>query len=411
MFIKRRLDVNFMLAIFYGLFIGSFIPGFALSNFMLILFGIASIFQCVKNKTIKFDKNYLPLIIFFLWTVCSVVWTIDHQQTFKGIIKLISFLLIPIFFSQFPKIGNKNIIVIFRTLSISLSIYFIICLFNSYQLYISDQNINHFFYHDLTSMYNNNAIYISTFTSFTLLSMINVSKKKFYDYILVFILLFYLILLSSKNIIFTTFFIQLMIVLFFNKNKKQKQIIVGSLLSMVVIFTAFVYIDSPLKERYLVESNTNFKEILTKDFFNNYQFNGTNLRLLQLRMGIEMFLNNNVGFQGLGLSSAQGLLNDYYLYYTVPQYLSYNFHNQYMQTSIELGIIGLFLLAFILVFSFIKSIKNYNIILFSFVLLMIFLFFTESFLNRQKGILFFVFIYSLLFKFQSRNFSIKAKND
>lgn len=400
MFGQKSLNINFLLAIFYGLFLGSLIPGFALSNLMLVLLGIGSIYFCMENKKIKFEKNYIPLLLYFLWAALSLFWSIDEYLTVKGLSKLIGLFLIPLFISQYPIIKKENVLIIFRTLSLCLLIYFGASLNKAYKLYSLDHQIFHFFYHNLSSIFENNAIYVSVFISFALLGLINSSGKKIYDYIIILLLLIFLILLSSKNIIFTTFFVQLIIVLFFNKSKKQKNIVTLCLLIMVIIFFIFIYCDSPLKERYVVENKSNYKEVLTREFFDDYEFNGTNLRLFQLRAGVEMFLNNHIGALGLGLSSSQKLLDDYYVFYAAPQYKTYNFHNQYMQTNIELGLIGGGILLIMLIYALKNSIKTLNIFLFSFVLIMSLLFITESFLNRQKGILFFSFMYCILSNFQ-----------
>ncbi|TWP29039.1 O-antigen ligase domain-containing protein [Apibacter muscae] len=413
MFRRESTNINFLLAIFYGLFLGSLIPGFALSNVMLILLGIGSIYFCVKNKKIKYDKNYIPLLLYFLWAVLSLFWTIDEHQTVKGISKLIGFCLIPLFISQYPTIKKENIFIIFRTLSLCLLIYFGVSIIKAYKLYSLDHNIDHFFYHDLSLIFENNAIYISVFTSFALLGSINLAKKNIYDYIIILFLLIYLILLSSKNIIFTTFLIQLLIIIFFNKTRKQKLFIIISLLVTAIFFITLIFLDSPLKNRYLEENKSNYKQIFKDNSFKDYYFGGTTLRLLEFRIGIEMFSKENIGIKGLGLSSAQKLLDDYYNHYEVPRYKTYNFHNQYMQTCIELGIIGGILLFIMLIYPLVKSIKRHNLFLFSFVIIMILLFFTESFLNRQKGILFFTFAYSILFKSQKGilNVDKKIKNE
>ncbi len=73
-----------------------------------------------------------------------------------------------------------------------------------------------------------------------------------------------------------------------------------------------------------------------------------------------------------------------------------NAHSQYIESLAGLGIPGLILLLFMIIYCFILSIKKRNYLLFFLIVLLSFDFLFESILNRMAGILFMMFFLSLL---------------
>ncbi len=74
-----------------------------------------------------------------------------------------------------------------------------------------------------------------------------------------------------------------------------------------------------------------------------------------------------------------------------------NVHNQYIETLIGQGIIGLLWLMSILLLSLIISIKEKNILFTGFIIIASINLFFESMFNTQAGVIFFAFFYSLFF--------------
>ena len=73
-----------------------------------------------------------------------------------------------------------------------------------------------------------------------------------------------------------------------------------------------------------------------------------------------------------------------------------NTHNQFLQTTVALGLIGGLTFLFILIIPAIMAIKNQHYLYLFFIVLIIFNFFTESMLERQSGVVFYSFFNSLL---------------
>jgi O-antigen ligase len=76
-------------------------------------------------------------------------------------------------------------------------------------------------------------------------------------------------------------------------------------------------------------------------------------------------------------------------------YQSMNFHNQYIQNFADLGVFGFLLMLCILFINVKNSITSKDFVHFAFAFLMISLFLTESFLWRQRGVVFFTMLYCL----------------
>jgi len=144
--------------------------------------------------------------------------------------------------------------------------------------------------------------------------------------------------------------------------------------------------------------NVSVKKAWTQDQFRkNDFFPGTAFRVYQIRIFKEMLQEDAIFLTGYGLNAADfkiaekgkqhNLYEDYWLK---------NFHNEYIQIFAELGIFGLLLLIAMLFVNIKNALKTKDFIHISFAVLMISLFLTESFLCRQRGIVFFAIMYCLL---------------
>jgi O-antigen ligase len=108
---------------------------------------------------------------------------------------------------------------------------------------------------------------------------------------------------------------------------------------------------------------------------------------------------------GFGLSNSQPSLNKKYTDYNLyPGFLNYNYHNQYIQIVAELGFVGLFFMLSLFLILLRQSILNKDYFLFYFILLTITVCFTESFLWRQRGMVFFITFALLLCKKEKINY-------
>jgi len=73
-----------------------------------------------------------------------------------------------------------------------------------------------------------------------------------------------------------------------------------------------------------------------------------------------------------------------------------NIHNQFIETTIQLGLLGLMALLALFIVPFIIAVRNKNILLLCFTFISGLFFLFESCLNRQAGVFYFVFFLSLI---------------
>jgi len=173
--------------------------------------------------------------------------------------------------------------------------------------------------------------------------------------------------------------------------------------------------DAPdnVKQRVNTEIlKTRTTEVLTKnEFGQNYYWTGFGLRLFQARSYFEMVNEDHVFSMGYGISASQKkLIQKYQAYNIYPGFYNYNFHNQYIQILAELGILGFLLLISIFFLGIINSIKYKNRLFIVFNFLILFLCITESYLWRQRGMVFFITIVLLLYKTPSNFYLTKNIN-
>lgn len=399
----------FLVSILLSNLINSFILAF--------IFVISVLF--FKKEDLNFSYSFISPISLFLIMLLSYTWTIESNETFKAIIKELPLLIIPIvFILNNKKSFNKQLIL--KYYSYSIVIFTIFFLLKALYYYIITQNINVFFYHDLVSK-ELNAIHISVFVSMALFYFLTKESKKSLDFILTCYLFLFLILLSSKIIIFITI---LLIAIFFffysksaNKMRLRNLIIVGSIISTIFYFEN---IKEKLQFEFNIKSENNIghtvinkkvigsniismKEAWYNEKFNQTDyFSGSSFRVYQARLFFDFLKEEPIFWTGFGLNASYKKLEEKGIYYNVFQgtneldgYQKKNFHNQYIQVFAELGVVGFLILLLILGLNLKNALKNKDFVHIAFAILMISLFLTESFLWRQRGVVFFTLFYCL----------------
>jgi O-antigen ligase len=115
-----------------------------------------------------------------------------------------------------------------------------------------------------------------------------------------------------------------------------------------------------------------------------------------LRIFTEMQKEKPTFFTGFGLEASQDKIREKCKIHNLNnEYGEYNFHNQFIQTFAEIGIIGLLILIAMLTVNLFNGIKQKDFLHIAFAITMIMLFLSESFFCRQRGIVFFTLLYCL----------------
>ena len=376
-----------LVAILITLSIGSFL----INSISVILFVLATFYYFQKHpRKTNFTLIAKVLIGFYILFVISLFWTTNIENTKSGLLSFLSYLALPLAFSLVSK--NKiNINKVFSVFSNLLVLCAIYCIFMGALKVLKTGNYNYLFYHELCSNLSIlNAIYLSVFVSFGISFLIYKQKKSKLDVFNLTVLALFLILLSSKIIITITLISG---VFYLIRKRKFHKVNLKSFLLLIVIISIFIAASSNLTNRIKVEFNkTKINEVLqTKDFGHAYIWTGFGLRVFQAKMFLEVIQENKNTFLGSGLFNSQDtLIKKYKEYNLYPGFYHYNYHNQYIQVYAELGVIGLCMLLLIFILTIKQAIIYKDYFLLSFIILILVVCLTESFLWRQRGMVFFI---------------------
>jgi O-antigen ligase len=415
------------LVVYAILFLLLCIPlNYAYSNVALVVLFIVSL---VVYKKITFNIGLLfPIILYGLMLV-SYFWTLDKSLTANALMKEISLIIIPISFFFFGKIGDLQFRKIVEYYAYSIVLYSVIVFLIALVKYFNSHNSSVFYYHELVSK-DVNAIHFSVFVSLAFFILLIDEYKKYYNYLVLSFLGLILLLLSSKTVIFCFFVLLIIYEVLYSKTAQRLRL--RNLIIFGIGLVSILFIGK-VKDRFLSEYKANTTKSISHNvidpitstvniismkeawsncvFTPNDYFPGSAFRIYQARIFFELMKENNVYFTGFGLGASQSKIEtktiDYNLYQgddTLDGYQKKNFHNQYLQLFAEIGLFGFTILVLMILYSIKLSIKNKNYVFFAFTSLMMVVFLTESFLWRQRGVLFFTTFYCL---FHQINFKKK----
>lgn len=405
---------------------------YTINSISLSLLVIATIIT-FKKEHLKIDVYLLlPILLYFLMLI-STFWSIDADGTLKALSKELPLLLIPFCFLLFRSFSPEQKQKIIKYYSYGILLFTIFYFVKAIIRFLLTKDPSVFFYHELVTK-DVNAIHVSVYVAMAFFYFFTKAVKSVFDIIAIGLLLVMVFLLSSKNIIVV--FIGLIVCyhLFYSKTSQKMRL--KNLVLFIVFLFSLTFVGK-IKERFQQEYetmmtdssvndviskgsekvyNVSIKQAWTNTTFKpNDYFPGTAFRVYQFRIFLEMLQEDPIFFTGYGLNAsypkieAKGIQYNLYLGDVEQEgYQTKNFHNQYVQNFAELGIFGLLLLLAMLFVNLKNALKTKDFMHISFAILMISLFLTESFLWRQRGVMFFTVMYCL---FNSRFLEITQKTE
>jgi len=394
--LKYQIFLGFNVLAFFFLAWNGSIPQFvspliAKVNFLTIAIAGTFVFGFLQDnyQPLRPFKNWLSLTLFafYLFYVFSVFTSNNQAQALKALeYKMGIVFLAYVFFSNslfyrknkafFLKTISLGLITLLLVLDIkALSIYFESSFFPTYTQYT----------HELHPTYVGLAAFIVLVLCLKKLedSAFALTSK---NYLLIAIALFmiiHLLLIQSRStFICAALAFVLYSYYFFFKKKKYVFALLLVAFGAGVYFMKNLSLSNRVNEAYqtAVSSRQSADE------------SGTNFRWNIIKSYPEIL--SSIWISGVGKGDAQDFLNSFYHEkgWKTAENSTYNAHNQFVQTWIEFGIVGLLLFALIFFWPmFLYRGFYFKMILLGFGVSMFF----ESLLERQAGILLFVYIYCL----------------
>ncbi|MBA6313761.1 O-antigen ligase family protein [Cellulophaga baltica] len=380
-------------------------------NFIFYIFSLVAILKIIVLKEYRkkiFIKENITFLLILGFVCCNII-SLTYSNNFYEGIKRIEKLLPLIFISIIGLYANKQVQNSYKSQELylygGLFSVLVSTLYTCYEFYngnlkaiafnkgIEEINFLNFFEHRL---------YIGILI-LMLIPMIN--NKIFNAKKIIIIIIWSLVMLILLFIIYSTgarllilLFVLLSILSIFKelKNKIKKVILYPVVGIVSIILISIIYL----------HPRTNLTIYLIK--------NGKNLHKVDSRVNTwssayELWKENYIFGVGLGDASKKLIekyqKNEYRLEYENE----YNAHNQFLETSIQTGIIGLLLLCSILLTLLYSRKKNPYI--YDFLIIIVASFMIESVLNRNLGTIGFAYWIFLLTTYKTDSKNIKEHNN
>lgn len=345
----------------------------------------------------------LSLILLFLLYAAGLLYTENSKEGYFSLEKKYSLLIFPILIGANPKIflssdDLKRILLYFITSCFLVSA---ICLVRGIYFLIFEHTAEKLFYHALSEPFHLHAVYFSVYLACAVFFLLWLFERNFPEWnplkksaaiglIIFFSLVIFM--LSARTVIVSYMLLLVGNVFYiFYKHSKIKL----AALIVVVLMTAAGFV--VWKVSFIHER---FAEIAASKWYFSPEENNANgftLRLVKWSCSLQGMKENLLS--GVGTGDVQDYLQACYKDRNFwGQVFQFNSHNQFLQTGLTIGIVGMFVLVYSLFAPLVSAYRKKKPAVFVFLLLIIFASMTESFLERQQGILFFCFFYSLLLR-------------
>ena len=379
------------------------LPIFAkLTPIAIVLFVIITIFNAIKNKQFILVNKTITFVglAFFLTHIISVLYSDNKNIAWFDIEVKLSLFIFPLVFivkNEFIEKNKKYILIMFAISTLLASIYMLFTSFLNY----TEIGIKSFEYTNLSKYMHPTyiSIYIS-FSFFILLDYLINSNKKIENYLLIIPLLIFalMVFLLQSKAGYIAFVIAIMYYAYFFMSK-SKSIILKVLVPVVIVSIVVIAYNNSYRLQDMVGVVKQI--VLTGDSKNST----TGIRFEIWKATTEIISDNVM--LGVGAGDIKPELNVKYNenieYLGLAKDGNLNVHNQYLETFLGQGLIGIVLLVILLLLALIKAIKFKDKVYVVFVILILVNFFPESMLNKQAGVVFFALFFYLLSNTQSKN--------
>jgi hypothetical protein len=360
------------------------------------------VFINIKNNSFKQVRlSLVNIALMILYTLYAI--GISYTENIKaGLFDLevkMSLIIMPVaFMLAFPYIKHNFKETVLKAFVAGCIVSSLFLLTNStLRYFLHGHNIDEFFYTKLSphfhpsylALYLNFAIIILVYFALNKWRNFNVLKKVSCFICITFLALIVFLLNSKAGILImlvsTTAY---MLVIIFSSSKKIIGIV--AVLSIAVFSIAIWHSIPGLKNRFMVSINS-------LKTYSNKAINpeeGTLQRIVIWKHSLSIIKNNML--LGVGTGDVRKELDDKYLQekfmHGVETHL--NAHNQFLQTAIAIGILGLTVLVFVIFYLMFIGIKHKKLIIFFFALIIFLNFLFESMLETQAGTVFTTFFIS-----------------
>lgn len=354
-----------------------------------------------KYRTLITKPLALAFLGFYLLHLLSSFYSSNSSVALHDLQLKISLVLLPIFMlstSLFSKDWKRLLLKAFSILMVGMAVY---DLFTSYTEFIISSNYSSFYYKNLPHLLVSKPHYVAWYYSFALFialyEIIIRNKYKILWSIAASILMLSLIFLSSRAYLLAFSIVAIISgTIWIRKRSVSKRSILKLLLPLGFLISLALII--PNTRARIVDTYAEINKLVDHD-----DHRQTNPRVYIWKYAgklikEKMLLGYGIGDAKLELNKALEKCDALFWNGSENVLLNkkqLNYHNQFLQTWAEVGILGLLLLLYLMIKPF--FLKNKHPLFLIFVGLTLFGFLTESMLERQAGVVMLAFMYPLLY--------------
>ncbi len=367
--------------------------GGSILSFVIVAWLLFSFFNLNRKQIQKGlrTKAFWYFLFFFIYTCLSAAISKNKTEALSAIEIKLSFLLFPwlYFCFEYPAQILKKCLVAFVSGNFFACLYLLL----RATVYAVKGDADYFFYTKFSDFIH--ASYFSMYLIFAITIIVMFYGKWFHfqkqmqylSYFFIALFTLCIFLCSSKLGIISFFILVPMLFLYKNPRFLKLKFLVLTALACVLLFVVAykTFPDSFQRLNSITNLHLSAIDKTSKE--------STTVRILIWQQAWTLSLQNPVF--GLGVGDANNYLYEAYAANGLTGALQYhlNAHNQYLQSFIGLGLIGLVLLFQFTWIQLLKAFQSKRFLLFVFAFLISFNFLVESMLQTAAGVLFFCFFY------------------
>ena len=347
----------------------------------------------------KRAKALMFMVIYLLY-ILGMIYSSNFAYGYFDLEVKMSLIIFPVLLATFPRalLERKVAYKVLWAFVYGMIVSMLFCYSQAIYHYISSGSLLSFYYARLSPLIHPS--YLAMYAGFAfavvmyfiLEGMITGLRKVFAFILLGFFVLFIVMLSSKAGVIGIVMLISLFAMyMVFVRRKFIPGILTGSV--YIVLFLVLFQLLPKSAERFRQSRDT----LESSETIQSEQFSSTRDRLLIWWHSFE--ITNEHFLIGVGTGDVKDYLLSKYeekgMEHAREQ--SLNAHNQYLQTMIALGIIGLIVLLLNFILPALESIDNKDYLYLFFLILLAFNFLFESMLETQAGVVFYAFFNTYLF--------------
>lgn len=366
------------------------------ANSLVIMFTTGGKFK------LAFSAMFIAFVSFFIMHLIGALYSENTHEAGFAIEKKLSLMAFPIIFFYTPKLHQNQFKQVLKSFVISCVITCCVALSIALVKFYHTHDSELFYYHSLSTNVGMHAGYLAMYLCFALSILMYIYFAKDIKQTLaqmaisvfaVIVLCTTIIFLASRMQILLMMGLWLMFFVYrFQLQKSPIKLIVAAFVIVTVLFSV-ILLSPKNRERFKEAINYKGEYALSK------KWGEKQMRFLMWSSAIDLIKEKPL--IGYGTGDVQDELEKHYIAHdyvslTYWKNTRFNAHNQFLETSLAIGLLGLCVFITGIVFALNRAVKTKNRIYIAFMIVFLCSCLTESMLERQNGIVFFAFFNSFL---------------